>query len=195
MLYYTLKKRAFTFIEILVVTAIIPVIGLAVYNCLNQGIKLWERISPALRQEDVNLFFEKIADDLRNSFQYTGLEFTGREEEISFPTLVISSSGERGVGYVNYFFDTSAHILNRKQSDYSQLYQKKSSLSRQLVKEVEFLNFQYYSYDSVSEKYWWKSVWQKEKDFPLAVRVRIKFYQGDKINESLRTISIPVAGK
>lgn len=189
-------KKGFTLTEILLVAVILAIVGLSVYGAFNNGIKVWDKMVNNILQEDINIFFEKIAHDLGNSFQFTGINFEGTEEEITFPTLVASQEqggSEDGIGCVTYYWDGLANSINREQSSYSQLYQKITPPTRKLVKGIETLSFQYYCYDPETERYYWRTTWEEEEESPLAVKVKVEFYEDGKESSLVRTISIPHA--
>ena len=195
-------KKGFTLIEILLVTAILSIIALAVYTTFNNGIRLWERMSRDVLQEDINIFFSKISDDLRNSFRYTGIEFFGAEDSIAFAVPVkIRVQGEPGgVARARYSFNERANAINRVQTNYSRLYLAKSGPIHQLVGNVRFLKFQYYCYDQLTETYFWVDAWNEEQvplevntneRLPLAVKIEV----GADANEGgkfTKIVTIPV---
>lgn len=195
----------FTLIEILLVTVILSIIGLSVYSAFNNGIKIWKRIARNVIQEDVSIFFEKISHDLRNSLQYADIKFEGTEERISFPTIIISNEQnllKPELGCVTYFRDNKDNSLNRQQINYSQLYQnarlsdgQANQLSRSLLSNLEAITFQYYYYDIETDRYYWKSIWENEEYLPLAVKIKVEFYEDKNKNEYknsfIKTIYIP----
>ena len=103
-----LYKNGFTLIELVLVTAILAVIGMAVYGTFSNGINIWKKVTEDSVVEDVNLFFEKISVDLRNSFKLTGIRFKGERTRISFPSR-IKYSGKDGIentiGQISYSLD------------------------------------------------------------------------------------------
>ncbi len=123
----SVERAGFTLIEILFVMAILSIVSLAVYSSFDSGIKIWQRLNKDAPAEDLNIFLEKISDDLRNSFKFTGIEFVGRDKSISFATLVLTELGQRDrgliVGEVGYGFDEERETLNRWYADYSRVYQ------------------------------------------------------------------------
>ncbi len=200
------QKQGFTLVEILLVTVILSIMGLSIYNAFNSGIKIWRRIVGNVKQEDVSIFFEKISHDLRNSFQYADIKLEGTEERISFPSMIVSK--EQGVlkselGYVTYFWNTIDNSINRQQIHYSQLYQnarlsygQANPLARRLVSNLETMTFRYYYYDAETDRYYWKSVWEEEEEnLPLAVRIKVEFYEDKNKNEYknsfVKTVYIP----
>lgn len=193
----------FTLIETIIATAIFSIIALAVYSTFSQGVKLWQRLTQQTPASELNMVFEKMSFDLRNSFEFTGINFVGGEDNIAFATLVLTANEDKqkalSLGEVGYFFDAQTGSLNRQQRNYSQVYQNKSTLLRQMMNNVKSLSFQYYYYNPVQETYIWKDNWrveegEKERSIPLAVRIRLEFDENTKEEEVTRTITIPAGG-
>jgi len=196
------RKTGFTFIEIVFVVSLVAVVSFAVYSVFSQGINIWQRLAQEAKTDEINIFCERISTELRNSFLFTGIDFTGTEYSISFPGLVLSrlSSGESQemtVGRINYSFDIQDKVLNRRQSDYSQVFQLKYTPWRQVLSGVKNLKFKYYYYNPKQGLYLWKDLWEGPKEvtaLPLAVRVEIGFDKDVRIKTVTRTITIPAGG-
>jgi len=187
-------NRGFTLTEILLVAVMLSVIGLAVYNAFNNGIKIWKRIVRNVIEEDVSIFFEKISRDLKNSFEYTGIKFEGLPQRIAFATLIVpreSKNSKYEIGYVAYFEDSMDKSINRQQQNYSQLYQDINPMPLKVVSNIKNLTFEYYYYDPNRDKASWESSWEDEENLPLAVRVKVEFYEDNREKTLVKSISIP----
>ncbi|MDD5454513.1 MAG: hypothetical protein PHW62_03330, partial [Candidatus Ratteibacteria bacterium] len=179
----------------LLVAVILSVLGLSVYSVFNNGIKVWKKIFGNVIEEDVSLFFEKISRDLRNSFEYTGIKFEGSNERIAFPTLIVpkeSKDAKYEIGYVVYFKDTIDKSINRKQQNYNQLYKNTDPIPAKVLSNIKNLTFQYYRYDPEGDKTSWESYWKDEENPPLAVRVKVEFYENNREKSFVKSIFIPV---
>jgi prepilin-type N-terminal cleavage/methylation domain-containing protein len=125
-----MRRRGFTFIEMLLVTALMASLSLAIFLCLSNGLKLWQRTQQALLQEDVAIFFDKFSGDLRNAFSFSTLAIEGRENSFVFPTIVWMRTDRGSVraaeefvdqlGRVRYEFNAADGVLTRQQANYSQ---------------------------------------------------------------------------
>lgn len=196
------QKYGFTFIELTFVVSLMAIVSLAVYSVFSQGINIWQRLTQDVKTEEINIFCEKISFELRNSFKFSGIDFIGREDSISFPALVTSQTEagqeqEVDIGRIDYSFNFQDKTLERKQANHSQLYQEKSTALRPVLSDVRSLNFQYYYYDPDEEIYLWKTIWQGDEeiaDLPLAVRINIDFYEEARDKGITRTITIPAGG-
>ena len=67
------SRTGFTLVELVLVTAMLSVVGLAAYSAFSNGIRLWKRVNEEVIQEDINMFFVKISRDLRNLSRYSGI--------------------------------------------------------------------------------------------------------------------------
>ncbi len=187
-------KKGFTLIELLIVSAMIPVISFAIYASFNNSIKIWQRINKEIPGEDLNIFFDKFALDLRNSFRFSGIKFLGKENEVEFAAIVSSQRLEKiAVGKVIYSYDTKNSTVTREQKDFSHIYNNESGLIRQVLNDIKSLKFHYYFYNVQDKEYFWLEEWFNEA-LPLAVRVELEIKQGGRINKFIRTVSIPASG-
>ena len=188
------NKNGFTLIELLIVTALLAVISLAIYATFNSGVKIWQRVNKQIPEEDLDIFLEKFALDLRNSFKFNGFNFLGEEKRFEFPTLVNSPGmNKKTVGKVIYLYDSESNIIKRNLLDFSQIYNGEEGTAQELLKNVKSLKFRYYLYDKEKKEYLWQDEWLKE-DLPLAVRIELEFGNGTEIRKFTKTVNIPVSG-
>ncbi len=189
-----INKQGFTLIEMLIVTAILAVISLAIYATFNNGIKIWQRVNKPIPGEGANIFFDKFARDLRNTFKFTGLNFTGGQYRLEFVTLVNSPRlNNRTVGRVIYFYEPETKTLNRQQQDFSQIYNAEETAAQALLNNVKSLKFQYYLYNKEKKEYLWLDEWLRQ-DLPLAVRIELETNYGGHSDKFTKTVNIPVSG-
>lgn len=189
------KNRGFTLIEMLIVSLIMSVISLGLYVTLNSGIKVWQRINnQQLAAEDVNIFFDKFASDLRNSLPFTDINFIGTENGLSFPSIIKSQRLKvRTIGQVLYAYDSRTGLLNRQQKDYSQIYNLEEVTPSATLKNIKSLLFQYYVYDKERKEYFWHNEPLPEQ-IPQAVRIEFESQDGAKTIRFTKTVTIPVNG-
>ncbi|MCA9405633.1 MAG: hypothetical protein KC684_03785 [Candidatus Omnitrophica bacterium] len=142
-----------TLIEVLVVVSLISLISIAVYTSLSSALRVWKRSRQAIVEQEIVFFFEKITQDLRNSFLYSGISYEGGENELSFPTIIQTlpdsdsslSSGEDidQIGQVSYEYDLNEKALLRRQANYSQAIREKKVPATVVLKNVERVRFRY----------------------------------------------------
>ena len=193
------SKKSFTLVEMLLVTSLIAVIGVAVFHSLADGLKIWEAAKVSAKEEDVALFFDKLSQDLHNATEYSLLKFDGNDDKLSFATIVrtmdpgesLSPEVVSQIGRVEYEFDQVRNVLLRRQAGYGQALAKKFDPPRPLVEAVSFVKFSYYVMDagrvSLTDR-------PRDGQWPVAVFVQVGFPaagQGDQINTMSKTISIP----
>jgi len=193
LLYNAQLVRGFTLVEMLLVVVMLAFVSLAVYAVFNNGIKIWQKINKQVPEEELNIFFARLAGDLRNSFKFSGFDFLGQDDSLEFTSLVNSTElNNRSIGRIGYLYDISAKAVIRKESDYSEAYNQHQR-SRQVLNGVSALNFQYYLYDKEKKEHIWKSRLEKGES-PLAVRIELDLGNENSAVKFTKTVSIPVSG-
>ena len=184
--------RGFTLIELLVVVGMLAVVSLAIYGTINNGIKIWNAITKPLPGEEVAIVLDKFNRDVKNAFEFKGIEFWGDEGRLEIPTLVYSKLlQKRTVGKTVYYYDASERMLCREEQDFSQVYGDRDGNISPPVRQVRTAEFAYYFYDDRKKEYRWLSEWEHE-GFPLAVRIRLLVGDDNDQGKFTRTVSIPV---
>lgn len=188
------NNSSFTLIELIIVTALIAVISLAVYSTFNNGIKLWQRVNRQGPEEDLAIFLDKFAFDIRNTFKFTGMPFIGKPEGFELATLLNSQDLKaRTVGRVAYFYDPQTELLYRQEKDFSQLYQGKDGSIIHSLSNIKSVKFSYYFYDKETKNFIWLEEWAKE-GLPQAVRIELNYNDGKEDKNVTKSVSITVAG-
>ena len=184
----------FTLVEMVIVTAMLSVISLAIYATFNSGAKIWQRIDLQEPEEEVNIFFDKFAADLRSCFRFEGMYFLGEEDRVEFPAMVYSNDLEkRTVGRAIYSYNYMEGRVTRRQSDFSQVYYEDEGDVTLSLLNVSGLGFLYYYYEEKTEKYFWLTEWLGD-GLPLAVRIELELNDGVKRTKFAKTITIPSSG-
>lgn len=194
-------RRGFTFTEMILVISVISVLGLALYQSISHGLRIWERTQRFLLEEDVAIFFDRITRDLHNAFNYSLLFFEGEEDRIAFATIVrvpvdrkIRPAGDAytdQIGRVEYYCDGLQSILYRRVANYSQALEGTFGKARLIARPVASLKFYYYVRDEEAVEV--KT--QIEEVLPLAVRVEVEFLDPDgRLRKAKRVINIPAGG-
>jgi hypothetical protein len=187
-------NTGFTFMELIIVSVLGCVIGLAIYAQFNNGLKIWQRVRFPLANEDINIFLDKFGLDLTNCFRFQGIGFSGGQKSLAFASLVASPRLKvKTVGRVLYSFDAGNKVLARELSDFSDIYSGHEGFLRQSISRVKSLSFKYYAFDDGEKKYVWLEEWLMPETLPLAVRMELKLDDANE-TELSKTVSIPVAG-
>lgn len=193
---YSNKNKSFTLIEMIISVGLVVVIGMVVYSVLASGLSIWQRANTSYIGEDINIFFEKIAVDLRNSFVYEDIGFTGTDHNVKFATVVSTNSKYpglgRGVGEAEYLFDEDKESIIRNKRNLSQIFLEKEVVPQVLLSNVTECVFLYYYYDPIKEEYFWLDEWSSGKGLPLAVSIKFKVEGEKTIYEFSRTLRIQV---
>jgi prepilin-type N-terminal cleavage/methylation domain-containing protein len=188
------NKKAFTLVELLIVTAMLGVVSLAVYAIFNNGFKVWQKVNKPLAEQDIDIFLDKWTIDLKNCLKMQGFSLAGDKFSLAIPTLVNSVGlNKKTIGKVVYSYDSQAKILNRQQSDYSQVFSGQEGNLSPILKNVEFFKFEYYYYDPAQKIYFWEDVCLNNP-MPLAVRVELGSDESAKNDKLIKTVSIPISG-
>ncbi len=194
------SRRAFTLVEILLVTTLIAGISLAVFSCLINGLRLWDRSRVLMIEEDAAFFFDRFSSDVRNSFPFSTLAMVGAEGTLAFPTIVMTGSdraGSRsaevlsdGIGMVQYVFSISTGELSRLQANYSQGLRGSWGEPRPMIKGLKRVRFKYFS---TAGDY---RLSQDPGDpFPAGVEVELLFMNGSNEKFLRRFVPVPAGLK
>lgn len=194
MRYIKKKSNGFTLVELLIVSALISIIGLAVYSVLSSGIRIWQRVNIEMPTQDLNIFLDKFSLDLRNSIEYKDLNFIGSKDQFEFATLLENSHfGGRTPAKVRYYYNYREKKLYREELDYSQIFNGDREDGTESLANIESLQFSYYFYDKESNAYSWLDKWPHEI-LPAAVRIEMKLNGVNQNNSFTKTVTIPISG-
>ena len=190
------RRRSLTLMEIIITASLVAVIGLAVFSGLNNGLKIWQRLNKSTIEEDVHIFFEKFASDIRNSFQYKDIDFLGEDSKVEFAGIVITSAEglRRGPGKIIYKFYSEEGAVTAEKRNLSNIFREKSGLIQKRLDHVENLDFSYYFYDPLRKEYFWVEKWDKDK-LPLAVRINLDIVRDGMSYKFRKTFDIPLGSR
>lgn len=193
-----MHRRAFTFIEILIVTSLIAILSLAIFTCFSNGLKLWDRSRQAILTEDISIFFDRLSSDLRNTFLFSTLPIDGEEHSFAFPTVVLVPADQRStrageelvdqIGRVRYAFDFERGAVIRQQANYSQGTRNDWGDSRSLVTGIQELKFKYYY--AKSKEYQLHA--DNQTALPSGIEVDVRFKEGGEEKVISRFITVPL---
>lgn len=147
------QSAGMTFMEIMLVVSLIGMVSIALYQAFANGMKVWEKSREMVVEEDIIIFFDKFAQDLRNTFVFSTLPFEGDSQRFSFPSLVRAADMKKfsavkqfkeQMGRVEYYYDPQADSLNRKVANYSQALNRSFEEPQMLVAPIERIQFRYY---------------------------------------------------
>jgi prepilin-type N-terminal cleavage/methylation domain-containing protein len=186
-------RSAFTLVECLVAASIAGVLGLSVFSVFSAGLRIYRQFGrDALVQENILLALERFERDLRSTFVFVPLSFSGDSLQLAFPLL---TGKERRIGQISYVFDPATGTLARGEHFLSDnLVPDPVRYSRKDVLVCRALSFEYYSPDPATGRLVWQNTFSSAGALPRLVRVRFVFQQDGNIYEREKTVQIPSAG-
>lgn len=196
-----MRKRGFTFIEMILAVTIFSIIAVSIYSVFRVGTQLWLRTSPMIEaNQSFRFFFNTISSDLKNAVLYSKkcTDFEGENQRISFMTLVeVSGPGmlpHTELARVIYYFDKSNKTIKRAVSTRLEGFSENTN-GTDILNNIENKDFGIeYCYKSgfspTEYDYEWKKIWQEDEDkeksagkIPRGVKVKAGEYE--------KTIFIP----
>lgn len=195
------KCRGFTLVELLVVTAILALVALAVVSTFGAGLKVYSRVRGySVAQSDVLLFLEKLETDLRNTFKFSTIDFTGDGKKVSFAGLAggFDAMPRQGLflAKVSYCFNNKTGFLVREQRIYpgTSLETKAGNGNSRPLARIENIILSYCYFDPNTRKHNWRDSWAAGNGIPSAVKIKVIFKDIDKDAELSRTVFVPASG-
>lgn len=167
------RVTGFTMVELLIVSALLAVVSLAIFGVFNSGIRIRQRMHKEITNEEVNILLSKFTRDVSNGIKFSAINFSGDNEGVRFATLLYSPQfGKRTVGQVSYICRSGA--LVRCEKDFSQLYTGQECSLKPALNNLESCQFKYCFYDEEKGEYFWKEASSEER-MPLAVRIELGY--------------------
>ena len=192
------RVRGFTFVEMIVVIMITAFLGAAVYTTFSQGVRLWTRASKDSGEWNVDLWGERLTEDLRNAFRDSKWALKGTQTELFFATSGIDASRawvQPVPIYLLYLFDPkTGEVISRKYAFEEALTAVKEPPKTfdTVLKKVISFRLEYYAYDDRAKDYRWVSQWNKDC-FPETVKITIET-QSMHHQKWVRMIQMPTGG-
>ncbi|MFH1223107.1 MAG: type II secretion system protein, partial [Pseudomonadota bacterium] len=82
-------KKAFTFVETMIVLALFGILGVSLFSSFSMGMKVWKRATSAnLIGRKAVLTIERLSMELRRTFNYAPIGFLGDKAHIEFPGII-----------------------------------------------------------------------------------------------------------
>ncbi len=188
----------FTLVEALLVSSLVAGLSLAVFLSLSSGLKLWDRSRVLVVDEDIAIFFDKFATDVRNSFPFSTLDYSGEETRVAFPAVVTGAADRSGsraaemttdqIGRVQYLFDSGTGRIVRRQANYAQGTRDAWGEERVLVSGVALLMFRYFFPGSSDPR----SAISEKTGVPSGIEVEVRFNEGGEERSVRRYVPVPV---
>ena len=197
------RQGGFTIVELILAASLVFVVGFCVYKAFSAGIDIWKWQIANKSRSEINMFFEKVAHDLRNNTTITEGDMEGDFWNLSFNThnaayLLLPEegliAGEKTVidvmDKVEYSYDPEEKRVKRTALNYQA---KEPYSDVTVLSEVEEVLFGYYMLDLKGT-----GIIQKDKNkgiVPEAVSVEVTMldrYGDEKTYKKI--IEIPKIG-
>lgn len=189
-----IKKTGFTFIEVIISTAIFSFIVVSVYSVFNMGMKVWKRQGEYQDNEKIRIALLKVQKELKDSFYFSRFPFRGNEKELAFPMSTIDGDNCT-IFQVKYYVqeENGVNKLIRAQMPFAldnmtitgQYDHKKEMFNAEVV------SFSYaYKIAGYKKGYEWRDNWN-ENQTALPSGVRISFNLKGDSEIYTKTIFIP----
>jgi len=195
-----MKNRAFTLMEILLVSVLFALISLAVFNSFSNGFKLWARGQHLIVEGDIAILLDKMDEDLRGVVTISGIPFTGSSAQLSFPAIILAPTDQNGsrskegtgsqIGAVQYSFDPAEKRVFRRQATYGQALKSQWSQPVEVASLIEDMTMRYYF--TADRGLLVKS--QTDQGIPMGIMVDVQFEVEGQMRHMRRFMIVPVGG-
>jgi len=195
------KRRAFTFIELLVAFAIFSVIAGGIYSALGTGIKFYTQGNAIIAQNQrLRMFFDTISRDLCNAVDYEPY-FTSdwQSGQIKFAAIIDASNQEAmDRRLVKLKYSLVDGKLIRQCAGLKEGFDEEKAKAYIFLEGVKELNFEYcYQSLAFGSEYQWLSSWSKpsqKPNIPKGVKIRVSFSQKSPNNPETftKTVFVPL---
>lgn len=193
------NNKAFTLIELMVVSVILALVSLVIFSTFNNGMKIWKRVQGLVLAEDLNIFFDRCTQDVSNAFYFTGIGFKGAPDRFRMPVVVHSQRmGKRTIGMIQYRYDKDLSVLTRSVADYGQLFSGEEPSVRSQLNNVSKCAMRYYYYDAEAKAYSWSEEYSSSPENPLlprAARLVVEVKEGANVRWINKTIEFSGPGE
>ncbi len=192
-----MRRSGFSLLELLIVTALIPVLSMAVFANFNSGVKLWQAIQANLAEEDVLIFYQKAGEDFTNAIRWGEIDVDGSGSSFTFVTRIDAPAalgGGNGIGVVRYFFDPSARAIEKETKNFNQIFKKQPGTGRVALSNVDGCRFEYLFENTDFQKFEWIQEWRRPRELPLAVRATFHVAGPNGAFELVKTFHVPAGG-
>lgn len=195
-----MNRRAFTLVEVLLVSAMFTLISLAVFNAFSNGFKLWARGQRVMVEGDTAIFLSRISEDLRQTVPISGIPFKGSSMELSFPAVIwapadpMGSRSQEGItdqiGAVRYVYDSAQKKILRYQAVYGQALRSQWQDPVTVADLVDDITLRYY----VKGEHGLDARSQLDEGLPLGVMIDVQYSLNGQPYHMRRFLIVPAGG-
>lgn len=193
--------RGFTLIELLVAASMAMFIGFGIYKVFSNGIAVWRWVDANKPSADTMIFFEKIANDLRNYCYFSEGSFQGSADELAFfihdsDYLFLSKKEleiavketDKSIHKVAYVYVPSRKEIRRQTYIFGKDYPQTNS---PVLSGISKIRYSYYFLDPSLDDF--LETQEAVDSMPVAVGVWIEFQDSNaKVHQMQKTIALPL---
>lgn len=193
-----MNDRGFTLAELLIAISLMSIIAGVVTATIMGGTQLWQRLQcQGFQDKEILLAVEEMRRGLHNYHAFEPIEFEGKYDQVSFPTMITVNHGAekevREPGMRRYFLNRKEDVICRSEVPY-RLMRKRDlkNVCKPLAENVDILSFQYLKKDENDEKPVWSKKWIAPQA-PISLKMDLRYHDRcseEKIRRSY-TITFP----
>ena len=185
--------KGLTFIEVIIASSILVIVGFVLFQVFMQGTRLWNRVIVRQGSVDYMIFSERLTHDLQNSFVSDKEKFEGDSDFVEFNTMNVSRGGGREEIYrIRYAYDAGGDSIKRLSWDTKDILNKQPGKTSVALTGIKSCKFQFYGSDKKQAGEWSNRF--NKKCIPEAVKVSIEYEQQGNKKTIYRIISLPHGG-
>jgi hypothetical protein len=191
------RRDGVTLIELLLVSSMMVLIGVAVYGVFSLALNVYSRVETGRSGSDVVIFSEKLADDLRNLRPFPEFDFNGTPKGMTFYVnnaryLIFpydtESLGAPPISRVEYTYEPSFDGVVRRAYRYG--HREPYSVTTVLTGAGQVI----FGYVKTGEKKGISSVFEENiSTAPRAVKIEVTDTGANKVIFR-RILDVPIAG-
>jgi hypothetical protein len=143
-----------TLIEVLLVSGLLGLVALAIYQSLSLGMKVWDRSRGAMIEHDIVLAFDQLTRDFHNAVYFSRWPPAGDGSSLQFAALVDwpekNYETEEGIAAVQqmarvrYEYDGGNRVFRRSEQNYGRAFREAEGKTRNLLENVRAVSFRYF---------------------------------------------------
>ncbi len=174
-------KTGFTFIETMVVIALLGILSVSLFSSFAMGMKVWKRAASFnLAERKSILTLERMARELREVFNYSAIGFQGNKTHIEFANIFNNT-----VYNVSYTYVPEENSVKRSSISRQQMAaQGEAPRARGVIPDVKDLAFSFYGPVNQTGNATFSDAWNSSvSGVPEAVKVSVTLKDGKNLEK------------
>ncbi len=193
-----MRKPGFTLMEMILSTAMISLIGVALMQAFYNGTRVWSRVSQVDGSVDTTIFLEKIEKDARTAIAFKGISFKGSSHRVQIPTIIWTQADAASqrrnegridqIGAVQYSYDAAENAIVRRQANYSQALKEQWSEGVVVLKGIKDVQWRYYA--ATDKGFDMRTQWDEGVPAALFIEIHFEDKGGERIVRRIMPIYV-----